>query len=66
MKGAEYIKTLGGKSAQELKGELAALRKEQFSLRMQKAMGQLNKTSLVGDVRRNIARVKTVMQKGQK
>lgn len=60
MKTAEYVKGLRGKSAQELKNELTALRKEQFNLRMQKATGQLNKSNLVQSVRKNIARVKTL------
>ena len=46
MKNVEYVKSLRGKSAQELKDELGALRKEQFNLRMQKATGQLNKSTL--------------------
>ena len=49
------------KTAQELQDELLALRKEQFNLRMQKAGGQLSKTSQLKGVRRNIARVKTVL-----
>ena len=65
MKTAEYVKNLRGQSAQALKEELAALRKEQFSLRMQKATGQLNKTTLVGEVKRKIARVKTVLQQAE-
>ena len=65
MKTAEYVKNLRGQSAQALKEELAALRKEQFSLRMQKATGQLNKTTLVGEVKRKIARVKTVLQQAK-
>ena len=52
---------LRDKSAQELQDELLALRKEQFNLRMQKAGGQLKKTSQLKGVRRNIARVKTVL-----
>ena len=52
---------LRDKSAQELQDELLALRKEQFNLRMQKAGGQLQKTSQLKGVRRNIARVKTVL-----
>lgn len=60
MKTAEYVKGLRGKSAQGLKDELAALRKEQFNLRMQKATGQLNKSNLVQNVRKNIARAKTI------
>ncbi|MAY26765.1 MAG: 50S ribosomal protein L29 [Polycyclovorans sp.] len=60
MKSAEYLKTLSGKSADELQQELVALRKEQFNLRMQRATGQMNQHHLMGVVRKNIARVKSV------
>jgi large subunit ribosomal protein L29 len=60
MKSAEYLKTLSGKSADELQQELVALRKEQFNLRMQRATGQMNQHHLMGQVRKNIARVKSV------
>ncbi len=62
MKAAEYVKDLRTKSAQELTDELLALRKEQFNLRMQAATGQMNKSHLIGEVRKKIARVKTMMQ----
>ena len=52
---------LRGKSAEELQQELAALLKAQFSLRMQKATQQLSNTSQLRNVRRDIARVRTVM-----
>ena len=55
---------LKNKSVEELNTELHALLKEQFNLRMQKATGQLAQTHQVRSVRRNIARVKTVL--GQK
>ena len=42
MKAAEYVKSLDGKDAAQLNEELAALRKEQFNLRMQLSTGQLN------------------------
>lgn len=61
-KTAEYLKSLRGKSAQDLKSELAALTKEQFNLRMQKATGQQTKSHLVSEVRKNIARVQTVIR----
>ena len=51
------LKQLKGKSADELKAHLVDLQKEQFSLRMQKATGQLAKTHDVRRVRREIARV---------
>ena len=53
------------KTQQELQDALLRLRKEQFSLRMQKASGQLGQIHLLNEARRNIARVKTVMQEKQ-
>ncbi len=66
MKTTEFVKTLRDKSAADLKTELAALRKEQFNLRMQAAVGQLTQSNLVRDVRKKIARVKTFMQQQAK
>jgi large subunit ribosomal protein L29 len=57
MKGSE----LTGKSQDELRKELASLLKAQFGLRMQKATQQLTNTSQLGKVRRDIARVRTVL-----
>lgn len=54
----EEMKTLSG---EELHKELLALLREQFKLRMQKGSGQLTKFSQLKTVRRNIARVKTLM-----
>lgn len=62
MKSAEYVKTLRSKTAQQLNDEVIALRKEQFNLRIQKALGQQNKSSLTRDVRKKIARAKTVLR----
>ncbi len=50
------------KTADELKDSLMGLRKEQFNLRFQKASGQLENTARARQVRRDIARVKTVLQ----
>jgi len=58
-------KELRTKSAQELSDELLKLRREQFALRMQRATGQAVKPDQFGKVRRNIARVKTVLREGQ-
>jgi len=55
-------KQLRGKSAGELQDELLKLRKEQFALRMQRATGQGIKPDQFGKVRRNVARLKTVMR----
>jgi large subunit ribosomal protein L29 len=49
------------KSAEELRKELESLLKAQFSLRMQKATQQLSNTSQLRKVRRDIARVRTVL-----
>jgi len=57
---------LRGRSPEELRQELASLLKAQFSLRMQKATQQLANTSQLGKVRRDIARVRTLLaEKGQ-
>jgi large subunit ribosomal protein L29 len=61
MKAQEYVKSLRGKDAKALNEELAALRREQFNLRMQAATGQATKPHLVRDVRKKIARLKTVL-----
>ncbi|MBI1966326.1 MAG: 50S ribosomal protein L29 [Betaproteobacteria bacterium] len=52
---------LRAKSSDELRQELATLLKAQFSLRMQKATQQLTNTSQLGKVRRDIARVRTLL-----
>ncbi|HLY55060.1 MAG TPA: 50S ribosomal protein L29 [Stellaceae bacterium] len=49
------------KTPDELKTELLNLRKEQFNLRFRKASGQLENTARVREVRRDIARIKTVL-----
>jgi large subunit ribosomal protein L29 len=54
---AEDLRT---KSPDELTDQLGVLKKEQFNLRFQRATGQLEKTARIREVRRDIARVKTV------
>jgi len=49
------------KTDDELKGELDQLAKEAFNLRFQRASGQLENTARVRQVRRDIARIKTIM-----
>ena len=51
-----------GKTPDQLSDELASLKKEQFNLRFQKATGQVEKTHRVGEVRKDIARIKTVLR----
>jgi large subunit ribosomal protein L29 len=55
-------KELRSKTPAELGDELFKLRKEQFALRLQRATGQTPKPDQFGKVRRNIARVKTVLR----
>ena len=47
-------------SADQMNDELAKLKKEQFNLRFQKATGQLEKTARINEVRKDIARIKTL------
>jgi large subunit ribosomal protein L29 len=50
----------------QLKDKLLVLKKEQFNLRFQRASGQLEKTARVGEVRKDIARIKTVLREKQR
>lgn len=50
------------KSADDMRQEIAALRREQFNLRMQSATGQPVQTHQFGAIRRDIARIKTVLR----
>ena len=52
---------LRGKTRDELLDELVSLRREQFNLRMQQATGQLAQNHQFREVRRNIARVNTIL-----
>jgi len=54
---AEDLRT---KTVDELTDQLGALKKEQFNLRFQRATGQLEKTARIREVRRDIARIKTI------
>ncbi len=51
---------LRARTTDELTDQLANLKKEQFNLRFQKATGQLEKTARIREVRRDIARIKTI------
>jgi large subunit ribosomal protein L29 len=62
----QYREKLGKSSPAELADELVKLRKEQFSLRMQRATGQAPKPDQFGAARRNIARVKTALRQQRK
>ena len=61
MKIKTFVEDLKAKSVAELNEELVAAKKELFNLRFQKATNQLDNTSRIKEVRRNIARIQTVI-----
>ena len=61
MKTNKYVEGLKAKSAAELNEELVAAKKELFNLRFQNATNQLDNTGRIKEVRRNIARIQTVI-----
>ncbi len=61
MKINKYVEELNNKSAAELNEELVAAKKELFNLRFQNATNQLDNTSRIREVRKNIARIQTVI-----
>ena len=61
MKSTTYVKELENKTVQELNEELTSAKKELFNLRFQNATNQLDNTSRIKEVRRNIARIQTVI-----
>ena len=66
MKSKEFMNNLNGKSLAELNVELVAAKKELFNLRFQNATNQLDNTSRIKEVRKNIARIQTAMSMEQK
>lgn len=56
---------LRAQSDDQLNEQLAQLKKEQFNLRFQKATGQIEKTHRVDEVRKDIARIKTILRSKQ-
>ena len=61
MKINKYVEKLNAKSSAELNEELVAAKKELFNLRFQNATNQLDNTSRIKEVRKNIARIQTVL-----
>jgi len=61
MKTKTYVEELRKKTASELQEELVSLKKELFNLRFQNATNQLDNTSKIQEVRKNIARIQTVL-----
>lgn len=61
MKSNKYVEDLKAKSTEELGAELTAAKKELFNLRFQNATNQLDNTGRIKEVRKNIARIQTVI-----
>ena len=61
MKTNKYVDDLKAKSAAELAQDLVAAKKELFNLRFQNATNQLDNTARIKEVRKNIARIQTVI-----
>lgn len=66
MKTNKYVEELKAKSAAELNTELVAAKKELFNLRFQNATNQLDNTNRIKEVRKNIARIQTVITEKSK
>lgn len=66
MKTNKYVEGLKTKSATDLNEELVAAKKELFNLRFQNATNQLENTSRINEVRKNIARIQTVITEMKK
>jgi len=61
VKSKQYMEDLKNKSVEELNADLVAAKKELFNLRFQNATNQLENTSRIKEVKKNIARIKTVL-----
>ena len=66
MKINKFVEDLKAKSAAELNEELVAAKKELFNLRFQNATNQLDNTSRIKEVRKNIARIQTIISEKAK
>ena len=66
MKTNKFVEELKAKTAAELNEELVAAKKELFNLRFQNATNQLDNTSRIKEVRKNIARIQTVITEKSK
>ena len=66
MKSKQLMEELRGKSVAELNEDLVAAKKELFNLRFQNATNQLDNTSRIKEVRKNIARIQTIISQKAK
>lgn len=66
VKTKSYVEDLRGKSADELSNALVLAKKELFNLRFQNATNQLDNTARIKEVRKNIARIQTIITQNQR
>ncbi|CBK73258.1 MAG: 50S ribosomal protein L29 [Pseudobutyrivibrio sp.] len=66
MKNTKYVEDLKNTSVAELNAQLVEAKKELFNLRFQNATNQLDNTARIREVRRNIARIQTVITEAEK
>jgi large subunit ribosomal protein L29 len=66
MKSTKFVEEIKTKSAAELNEELVAAKKELFNLRFQNATNQLDNTARINEVRKNIARISTIIAQSAK
>ncbi len=66
MKTSKYLEELKGQSVTDLNAQLVEAKKELFNLRFQNATNQLDNTSRIKEVRKNIARIQTVITQKEK
>ena len=66
VKSKQYVEELKNKSVEDLTNDLVAAKKELFNLRFQNATNQLDNTSRIKEVRRNIARIQTMITAASK
>ena len=66
MKSKQFLEELRNKSVEELNADLDAAKKELFNLRFQNATNQLDNTSRIKEVRKNIARIQTLITEAKR
>ena len=66
MKTSKYLEELKGQSVTDLNAQLVEAQKELFNLRFQNATNQLDNTSRIKEVRKNIARIQTIITEKEK
>ena len=66
MKSSKFVEELRNKSVEELNQDLVSAKKELFNLRFQNATNQLDNTARIKEVRKNIARIQTVITQNKR